>query len=183
MRIRVATALLVIACAASVRATVIFPADLNELAVAAKAIVYARITDVQPLVSDDRLRVESVVTAEAIGYVKGNMGRTINFRVPGGTVGAYRTIMVGAPSFQTGEEVILFFGAGESPGPHLLGFNQGVFRVRVDERTGVRIVIPAPAISTGVDAAVKRGTREPMPLDQFATQVRALIASAPRGDR
>lgn len=179
MGIRVTTALLVMACAASLRATMIVPADLNELATAAHAIVYARISDVSPLVSDDRLRVESMVTAEAIGYVKGNMGRTISFRVPGGTVGAYRTVMVGAPSFQAGEEVVLFVRGGAGAA-HLVGFNQGVFRVRVDERTGVRMVIPAPAISTETDTTLKRGTRAPIPLDEFTRQIRAAIASSPR---
>jgi hypothetical protein len=183
MRIGVAVVLCALASAASLHATVIVPADLNELATAARAIVYARITDVQPLVSDDRLRVESLVTAEAIGYVKGNMGRSITFRVPGGTVGAYKTMMVGAPTFEAGEEVILFFGGGLAAPPYLVGFSQGVYRVRVDERTGIRMVIPAPAILTGTDVAIKRGTRAPVPLDRFTEQVRAAIASGSRGVR
>lgn len=180
MRIRVAAFLLALASAATIRATTLVPADLNELAVGARAIAYARIIDVRTLESADRRRVESLVTAEAIGYVKGNLGRSVQFRVPGGTVGAYRTVMVGAPSFQPGEEVILFFGAQPSSLPYLMGFSQGVYRVRLDERTGVRMVIPAPPISRGTDAPLKRGTRAPMPLDEFTREVRALIASGPR---
>lgn len=175
--------MLALASVAPLRATVLVPADLNELAAGSQAIVYARITDVRPLESDDRLRVESVVTAEAIGYVKGNLGRTISFRVPGGTVGAYKTVMVGAPSFEAGEEVILFLGTRASATPFLFGFSQGVYRVRVDERTGLRMVTPAPAISTGTAAAIKRGMRPPVPLDEFAQKVRALVASAARGER
>lgn len=183
MRIRLAVASLVLVSVMPLRATVVVPADLNELAVSASAIVYARITDVRALVSDDRLRVESLVTAEAIGYVKGNLGRTISFQVPGGTVGAYKTTMIGAPSFQAGEEVILFVGTGASVRPHLVGFSQGVYRVRVDERTGVRMVIPAPAFSTQTDTPLKRGTRPPMPLDEFAQRVREIVASGPRSVR
>jgi len=184
MRTRFAVALLALASVATLRATVIVPADLNELAVSANAIVYARVTDVRALVSGDRLRVESLVTAEAIGYVKGNLGRTIVFRVPGGTVGAYKTMMIGVPSFETGEEVVLFFGtrAAEAP-PYLVGFSQGVYRVRLDEQTGVRVVVPPPAISTGANVPITRGTRAPMPLDEFARQVRALASAAPRGIR
>jgi hypothetical protein len=183
MRIRLTLALLVLAAMATLRATVIVPADLNELAVSAGAIVYARITDVRPLVSDDRLRVDTLITAEALGYVKGNMGRTVSFRVPGGTVGAYKTMMVGAPSFSTGEEVVLFFAASGRALPYLVGFSQGVYRVRIDERTGVRVVVPPPPISTGAAATIARGTRAPMPLDQFAQQVRALASSPAREDR
>jgi hypothetical protein len=178
MRIRVIAALLACASVGSLRATTLAPADLNELAVAASAIVYARITDAQAQASDDRLRVETLVTAEAIGYIKGNLGRTVAFRVPGGTIGAYKTIMVGAPSFTPGEEVILFIGTERTP--HLVGFSQGVYRVRVDDRTGVRMVTPAPVFSAAENTTVKRGTRGPMPLDEFAQRVRQVVADGER---
>lgn len=165
---------------ASARATVLVPIDLNELAVSAHAVVYARIAEVRAVVTDDRRRVESIVVAEAIGYMKGDWGRTIVFRVPGGQVGAYRTVMVGAPSFERGDEVVLFFGTRGPSLPYLVGFSQGVYRVRVDERTGVRMVVPPPAVNTGVTVALKRGTRDPMALDAFAEQVRALGAAPGR---
>ena len=182
MRTRLAAALLALASVLPVHATTIVPADLNELAIKASAIVYARIVDVRALESDDRLRVESLITAEAIGYVKGNLGRTISFRVPGGTVGAYKTVMVGVPSFRAGEEVILFVSGSAPAAAHLVGFSQGVYRVRADERTGVKMVIPAPAFSTEVNTTLKRGTRPPMPLDEFARRVREIVAR-PRSDR
>jgi hypothetical protein len=160
--------------AAAARATVIAPMDLNELTISAHAVVYARVTEVRAVVSDDRRRVESVVVAEAVGYMKGNLGRTIVFKVPGGQVGAYRTIMVGAPSFRRGDEVVLFLGTRGPSLPYLVGFSQGVYRVRVDEGTGTRVVVPPPAFSTGETIALKRGTRTPMALDAFASQVRAL---------
>jgi hypothetical protein len=183
MRIRLLAALIVLASVTPLRATVLVPADLNELAIAANAIVYARITDVRALVSDDRLRVESVVTAEAIGYVKGNLGRTITFHVPGGTVGAYKTVMVGSPSFEPGEEVILFVGTNDTAQPHLVGFSQGIYRVRVDERTGLRMVVPSPAFASEADTTLKRGTRSPITLDEFTARVRAIVAAGPRSVR
>jgi hypothetical protein len=183
MRTRILATLIAVGSVISLRATVLVPADLNELAVSARAIVYARVIDVRALVSDDRLRVDSLVTAEALGYVKGNLGRTITFRIPGGTVGAYKTMMIGAPSFEAGEEVVLFFGGRGQALPYLLGFSQGVYRVRVDEHTGARVVVPPPAISTGTAVTIKRGTRAPMPLDQFAQEVRALASGPTRGVR
>lgn len=158
-------------------ATLIVPADLNELTASAHAVVYARVTEVRAVVSDDRRRVESIVVAEAIGYMKGDLGRTIVFRVPGGQVGAYRTIMVGAPSFERGEEVVLFVARRTPAPPYLVGFSQGVYRVRADERTGARLVMPPPAVNGGQATPIRRGTRQPMPLDAFASQIRALVAS------
>ncbi len=183
MRMRFLAAVLALGSAATLGATVIVPADLNELTVAAHAVVYARVIDVRAIESDNRLRVESIVTAEAIGYIKGNLGRTIVFRIPGGTVGAYRTMMVGAPSFEVGDEVVLFFSTRPPALPYLVGFGQGVYRVTVDRRTGTRMVVPPPAISTGETMALRRGTRPPMSLEQFAEQVRALASAAPRSVR
>lgn len=180
---RFLAALLALGSAVTLRATVIAPADLNELAVEAHAIVYARVIDVRAIESADRVRVESFITLEAIGYMKGSLGRTIVFRVPGGTVGAYRTMMIGAPSFQVGEELVLFFSTRPPALPYLVGFSQGVYRVRVDEATGARVVVPPPAVSTGTTVALTRGTRSPMPLDQFAAQVRAILAAPPRSGR
>jgi hypothetical protein len=170
----VALVLALLASAATPRATVIAPADLNELTVSAQAIVYARVTEVTAVTTDDRRRVESIVVAEAVGYMKGNLGRTIVFRIPGGQVGAYRTIMVGAPAFERGDEVVLFLGTRAPAMPYLVGFSQGVYRVRLDERTGTRVVVPPPAFSSDRTVTLKRGTRAPMPLDAFAAQVRAL---------
>lgn len=187
MRALAATGLLIssilLSAIATVRATVIVPVDFNELTASAHAIVYARVTDVRAVVTDDRRRVESIVLAEAIGYMKGDLGRSITFRIPGGQVGAYRTIMVGAPTFERGEEVVLFFsqpGARAPSNPVLAGFSQGVFRVRVDERTGGRVVLPAPAVNMGQSVTIRRGSRAPVPLEAFAAQVKALVARGAR---
>jgi hypothetical protein len=175
---------ILLAAAATARATVIVPVDFNELTAAAEAIVYARVTGVRAVLSDDRRRVESIVAAEAIGYMKGDLGRSFAFSVPGGQVGAYRTFMVGAPVFEPGEEVVLFFGrrpaAATTAQPFLVGFSQGVFRVRVDARTGGRVVVPPPALNTGQPARLRRGSRAPMPLDSFAAQVKVLVSGRTR---
>ncbi len=183
MRMRLLAALLALGFAATLRATVIVPADLNELTIAAHAVVYARVVEVRALESADRLRVETLVTAEAVGYMKGNLGRTIVFRVPGGTVGAYRTMMVGAPSFEVGDEVVLFFATRPPALPYLVGFSQGVYRVRVDEATNTRLVVPPPAFATGETVKLTRGTRVPMPLDQFAAEIRQIVSGEPRSVR
>ncbi|HSL21194.1 MAG TPA: hypothetical protein VK886_06635 [Vicinamibacterales bacterium] len=183
MRFAPAAAVVIVLAAVNARATVLVPMDLNELAAAAHAVVYARITEVRPVVTDDRRRVESIVVAEAIGYMKGDLGRAIMFRIPGGQVGAYRTVMVGAPSFERGDEVILFFGARPPALPYIVGFSQGVYRVRIDERTGARVVVPPPAINTGDTVRLARGTRTPMALDAFAARVRALATAPARGAR
>ncbi len=55
--------------------------------------------------------------------------------------------MIGAPQFQTGEEAILFLSASGPSIAHVFGLSQGVFRVKVDARTGARLVVPPVLMS------------------------------------
>jgi hypothetical protein len=66
---------------------------------------------VRPEWSDDRTRIDTIVTLEAASYLKGGPGDAVTFRVPGGQIGRYRNVMVGAPEFRQGEEVVLFLRA------------------------------------------------------------------------
>ena len=46
-----------------------------------------------------------MVTVEVDDVAKGSPGRTGQFMVPGGTLGRYRPLIVGAPQFAVGDEV------------------------------------------------------------------------------
>src|SRR6266850_4866174 len=90
------------------RATVIVPIEFRELVTIAPVIVHGRVVDVRSDWVDGRRSVETFVTVEAAEYLKGNLGERVTFKVPGGQLGRYRTVFVGAPEFQDGDEVILF---------------------------------------------------------------------------
>jgi hypothetical protein len=148
-------------------------------------IVYGRVADVRAawVQTDTSRRIESIVTLEVSSYLRGGPGGTVTFRVPGGTVGGYRTTMIGAPEFTAGEEVVLFLRSGGPAIPQVFGLSQGVFRVRVDAATGQRLVVP-PALIAASDApaTVRRGApdRRPVSLDTFGAQVRAALDGAAR---
>jgi len=181
-RFLAAAALAIAAAGGTARATTLVPIDFNELAVTADTVVYARVTAITPVLTGQH-RIESIVTAEAIGYIKGGLGRTVFFRIPGGRIGAFRTVMVGAPTFAEGDEVVLFLGSRGPAMPYLVGFSQGVYRVVADARTGVRMVIPPPAINTGVTERVVRGAAVPMSLEAFTVRVHELNGSPAAGPR
>jgi len=69
-------------CARELRATVLVPADFREVVAGSQIIVYGRITTVRPEWSDDRRRIDTVVTVMAGSYLKGGPGGTVTFRVP-----------------------------------------------------------------------------------------------------
>jgi hypothetical protein len=104
-------------------------------------------------------------------------GAAVTFRVPNGQVGRYRRVVVGAPEFAEGDEVIVFL-QGQPPAiPALFGLSQGVYRVRRDSAAHP-IVMPAPVTARGAGAErVVRGdpVRRPMPVEAFVHEVRAIL--------
>jgi hypothetical protein len=156
------------------QAMVLVAADLQELVIGARTVVHGRVVSVTPQWLEGRRGVETIVTLAVEDTLKGTASEDVSFRVPGGQMGPYRSFMPGAPVFVEGEDVIVFL-AGDGPViPHLVGFSQGVYRVRAVN--GVRVVrqgVPAPGGEAPV--AMTRGAgRRPEPLQGFEAQVRDL---------
>jgi hypothetical protein len=168
---------LFIASSRSARGTVLVPADLTELSRDARAIVRGRVVALDPRWSDDRRSIETIVTLEVEGYLKGTLGQTVQFRVSGGTLGRFRSVTVGAPEFAIDERIVVFLGVNGPTVPHVLGLNQGVFRVA---RASSGWVVTPPTTVPPVSGSVRivRGdtSRRPMPLADFEQRVRALAA-------
>jgi len=175
MRMFVCASLVIVLRAAALNATVVLPADLGDLAREARSIARGRIAAVDAQWSDDRRTIETLVTLEVDVYLKGALGPTVLFRVPGGAVGRYRRIFVGAPEFAVDQHVIVFLGAQGPSVPYIIGLSQGVFRLLDSDRTGW-IVTPPPVLPAAAVLGVVRGdpARRSMPLADFEQRVRAL---------
>jgi hypothetical protein len=164
--------------AAALRATTLLPAEFREIVASSQIIAYGRVLEAVPELSDDRKRIETIVTFEVGTYLKGGAGETLTFRVPGGQIGRYRSVLVGAPVFESGDEAVLFLTQREDRVPRLFGLNQGVFRVQREERSRRRMVLP-PLLARGESPeVVVRGAtaRQPMPLETFGAQVTSIVA-------
>ncbi len=166
--------------AAALHATVYISADLGELTADARAVAHGRVVALEAQWLEGRRSIETLVTLEVETYVKGDLGPTVTLRVPGGQMGPYRNVMLGAPTFVEGEEVVVFLAASGPAIPHLVGLAQGVFRVRTDVATGARLVTPEivrmPAVASPTPVRVVRGdaSRRPAPLAAFLQEVRVL---------
>ena len=162
------------------RATVIVPVDFRELVTIAPVIVHGRVVDVRSDWVDGRRSVETFVTVEAAEYLKGNLGERLTFKVPGGQLGRYRTVFVGAPEFQDGDEVILFLRSSGPSYPYIIGLSQGAFRVVADARSGRRMVTTPIVMAKGAGdpEPVVRGdvTRKPLAIEAFRDAVRLVLA-------
>ena len=158
-------------------ATVLLPAEFTQMVSESQLIVHARVIDVRGELVGNRRAIESLVTVAVLSPLKGVVGGDLVFRVPGGRVGRYRRIFVGAPVFKPGDEVVLFLKSRAPAIAMPFGLSQGVYRV--SRTTGAPMVIPVPP--TGAMAGIPRGDsiRKPVALEEFARQVR-LAAGNPR---
>jgi hypothetical protein len=162
------------------RATVLVPIEFRELVSTAPVIVHGRVVDVRSALLDGRRSVETFVTIEAGEYLKGQLGAHFTIRIPGGQVGRYRTVFVGAPEFQAGDELVLFLKTPRASLPHIVGLSQGAFRVVADPRTGQRMVTTPIVMGkrSGDTEPVVRGdpARRPVPITAFRDVVRQVMA-------
>jgi hypothetical protein len=160
--------------ASGAAAMVIVPVDFSEMVASSELVVHGRVVGVRSQITGDRRTIETVVTVSVIDALKGEPGTTVYFRVPGGQVGRYRRVMIGAPQFAEGEEVVLFLRGRPPVVPMPFGLSQGVYRVArgSDGRSMVTpLMIPeAPGRSVRGDPA-----RRPLEMSVFARDVRALV--------
>jgi hypothetical protein len=171
--------------ASELGATVLIPAEFREIVTGSSLIAHVRIVEVRPEWADGRRRVDTVVTAEVLSSLKGALDRTVTFKVPGGQLGRYRTVMVGAPVFTPGDEAVLFLNSQIDAMPHVFGLNQGVYRVQQESVSGRRVVVPPPLLGGSTPQVVRRGSpvRRPVALEAFGAQVRAVMAAQQAGVR
>ena len=178
LRPLVAAAVL-LATAPVVSATVLLPGDLADLTRGAAAIVRGRVVEPRTEWVSGRRRVETIVTFSVDESFKGDFSGQVTVAVPGGVMGRYRSLMIGAPSFRQGEEVILFLGAKPPQLPYVLGLGQGVFRILRDARSGQTMVTPPALLADATDTvAVTRGdpSRRTVSLDEFSATLRSVVA-------
>ena len=164
-------------------ATVLVPAEFREIVSGSQIIVYGRVSEIRPEWIDGRRRIESVITLDASSFYRGTSSSSVTFRVPGGQIGRYKSVTVGAPEFKAGDEVVLFLKAQGPSVPHVFGLNQGVFRVQVDNRTGRRSVMQPILMAKGTaPQRVVRGARDrqALPLEQFVAEIRTVLQGGAR---
>lgn len=165
--------------AASAAATVLVPADLAELSREAGAIVRGRVAAVEGQWTADRRGVETLVTLEVDAYLKGSLGETVTFKVPGGRLGRFRNLVVGAPELAVDQRILVFLGHRGPSIPYVLGLSQGVYRLaRAGDAWLVTPIVSAAASATPQKIVRGDPTRRPLALPAFERQVRSYVEAA-----
>ena len=156
-------------------AMVVVPAEFSEMATASQAIVHGRVVDVRSYETAGRRTIESLVTLEVIDQIKGQRGTTAYFRLPGGQVGRYRRVMVGAPQCARGDEVVVFLKGVAPVLPMPYGLTQGLYRVGRDGSGRATVI---PLVNVGAERAVRGDpARRPLELAAFTAFIRDVVGS------
>jgi hypothetical protein len=162
-------------CAYPAFATTIAPADFAEMVAGSHVIVHGAVVDMRAVAIGGRNTIETLITVAVATPLKGESSGTVVFRIPGGQVGRYRRVMVGAPQFTEGEEVVLFLSGRAPAMPIPFGLHQGVYRVT---RAAGRAMV-TPLVADGAGRVVRGDpARRPIALDAFAREVRTLLERA-----
>jgi hypothetical protein len=173
------TGVLLLATLLSARtdAITVVPMTFEQLVSEAAAVVYARVSEVRGQWTTDRQSINSIVTLEALQYLKGDLGPVVSMRLPGGEAGGVINVLPGAPTLRDGDLLVLFLKAR---GPALLttlGLGQGIFRVALDRRSRAMLVTPPPLKESAVGRIVRGAAeRRALSLEAFAATVRAMAA-------
>ena len=162
---------------ASARATVLVPADLGELSREAIAIARGRVAAVDAQWTDDHRTIETIVTLEVESYLKGSLGSTLQFRVPGGAarpLSQHRRRRAGVRRRSARRRVSRRARTERAVRPRTepgrVSRRAERRRQRLDRHTArADAARPAPSLVVRGDAA-----RRPMALADFEQRVRAL---------
>jgi hypothetical protein len=179
MKTMVALTLALAAAPLTSHAITVAPMTFEELVGEATAVVYARVADVRGQWTNDRRSIDSVVTLEALRYLKGDLGAGVLVRLPGGEAGGVINVLPGAPVLRQGELVVLFLKARGPAISTPLGLGQGIFRVIRDPGSGTMLVSPPPLKGSAAGRVIRGAAdRRLLALDAFEASVRSLRAGA-----
>jgi hypothetical protein len=169
----------VLSFAAPLSATVVIPAEFREIVADAALIVRGHVTDVRAEVVPNQ-GVETVATIAVDATLKGTPDGFVTIRIPGGVVGRYRWVMVGAPSVTRGEQGVFFLKRDAANAWRPVGLAMGIYAIRAAPLTRVPVVEP-PLVAgrTAAVGTVVRGAsqRRRMAVSEFESLVSAVTTS------
>jgi hypothetical protein len=145
----------------------------------AGAIVRGVVSDVRAFRLPSTGEVETAVTIVVDATLKGEPVRVVSMRLPGGLIGRYRSVMVGAPRLSVGDRGVFFLALAWWP----VGLASGVYRI-TSGAAGPEVLPPLmPGATTSTTGPVVRGDRRrrPFAVSEFESLVRLVLQTSSGG--
>ncbi|MEZ5318231.1 MAG: hypothetical protein R2752_12595 [Vicinamibacterales bacterium] len=161
----------------SLAAHIVVPAEFREIVNESALIARGVVTDVRAVAVPGR-GIDTIATVAVESLVKGDEVRFVSVRLPGGQIGSTRFVMLGAPTLRVGERAVFLLKRDPENFWRPVGLSMGIFRVRIDPRTGRGLVDPpvVPNRTASATGPVVRGDtrRQTMAVDEFEGLVRTM---------
>lgn len=156
--------------------------DEEELLASSAAVVEGRVLDVRSFWNDDRTAIVSEARVLVDELVAGEAPNVVVVRTFGGEVGDLAIVAHGFPTFQSGEQVLLYLSQ-DGEGYRVTGYRLGQYSIR-DTPKG-RLAVPT--LEEGVRLFTPGGQLAPRPraesLDLLKERIRQLDRPRPRLQR
>lgn len=147
--VRLTAAALLVALAGPADGSVLRALSVDDLRAGADAVVTGKVVRIRAVRSGGSI--ETVVTVRVSRTWHGAAARVVVLRIPGGIADGRRLVVPGTPTFERGQEVLLFL-ARDGSGWRPVGMFQGVWRLD-PRRPGVAL-----ASTSGGAALIRSGT-------------------------
>ena len=167
--------------ASTATATTVLKLSMKDLARKSDAVVVARVED-EVARYDTNKEIYTFITLRVLDPVKNSRkDDLITIRQLGGVVDHIASVVPGMPTFQKGEEVVVFLTQKDGAGyPWVMGLQQGKYSVRTDANgtQRVRNELSGTSLLDGSGHAVDVKTAPDMPLQSFLDGVRNDVDAA-----
>lgn len=131
----------IICCLQGSDATTVEPLTEQELVNRSAIILVGKVSSLRSEWNVDHTQIHTIVDISVDSLIKGSLPDTIiRLRFLGGTVGDTTLWIVGSPTFETGQEILVFLRPDLNSLDPVVGFNQGKMSLEVDPTTGQKMI-------------------------------------------
>jgi hypothetical protein len=155
------------------QATQILLQTPQEMGSTSELVAQGTVSEVRSFWNESGTKIFTEVRVDVTQAHKGFARGSLNIVQLGGEVDGVRMSVAGTPSWQIGEEILVFLEASKNGGYRVAGFSQGKFLVERDARTGEAFVRRPALLDTelmaraGVVAPDGADGELRIPLDRF----------------
>lgn len=148
-------------------ATTVIPMSDDDMVRQASLILEGVVTRVESAWNADKTQIHTSIDIDVQKQIKGTLPddqTTIHLRVLGGTVDDITMVLVGAPTFEVNEEMLLFLRPNYDvrllP---VVGFNQGKIHIDTDPNTGKKTLKGRESSLEDFEAELSKKVKEQAP--------------------
>lgn len=128
---------------AKARANTVIDLSIAEMSQQASIIVQGTVANVSTHWNDDQTRIFTEIDIDVTSYIAGQGPQTVHIRQVGGRVDDTELVVAGQPTFNTGENVLVFLepdGSGQENYWVCVCMSAGKFTLSFDSSTGELVV-------------------------------------------